>query len=377
MTLSPPSLGHEECPLPPSRPLKGRAARQALASLTLAGCGTLVGWGLLAGCGGGAGSAQDHPQAAGNPTADLAGASASTSASLTPHKGRALVRPDGTRVDPVTHIPVDAPVSPRARRKLREFLEAMVQPPLDATSDIHDEWFHRTTAMRKALMAADEDVGNAALHAFCGDATDFYDARRALLMIGASAAPKSAAPLFHELTWNYGYRIEDRSEACQLLGAIDPEGFFEHAEPFLTRRGRPTRTMPPDEFLLRGWLAACEKSGRSPVEMCADVATNLWMEPYARYMAVEELGLHPSNPLARRAMETCLIESTGDGVLRIKAAQSIAAGYPREEACALFQSVYDKEVSINFKKFLADLIAANCGTGEEDPAASLPGEGSR
>ena len=180
------------------------------------------------------------------------------------------------------------------------------------------------------------------------------------------AAPASAAPLFHELTFSYGYRIEDRAEACLLLGRVDPEGYFESAEPYLTRRGRKTKTMPDDEFLLRAWLTACEQTNTSPVEMCADVATNLWMQPFARYTALTELGKHASHPLARRALETCLVESTGDGMLRIKAAQGIRDGYPRETGCAIFEDVLRNEVSENFRKFLIDLISAHCEGGDQD-----------
>jgi hypothetical protein len=278
-----------------------------------------------------------------------------------PHKGRELVTADGRVVDAVTHIPRNAPVPAAARAKIAEFLEAMVQPPLDETSDIHDAWFHRTTKMRIDLMQAGEHVGNAALHAFCGDASESYITRRALLMIGAHAAPKSAAPLLNELTFTYGYRIEDRTEACLLMSVADPVGYLARAEPFLTRRGRKSETLPDDEFLMRAWIDSCEATGRSPVEMCADVATNLFMDPMARYIAATELGQHTFNPLARRALETCLIESTGDGHLRRKAAQAIAAGYPREQACALFEDVLSKEVSSSVHKFLLDLIDHYCG----------------
>lgn len=283
--------------------------------------------------------------------------------SFAPHKGRDLVRPDGTIVDAVTHIPRDAPVPQEARDKMREFLEAMVMPPLDETSDIHDAWFHRTQKMLADLKAESEDVGNAALHAFVGDASDHYHTRRALLIIGAHAAPRSAAGLFHELTFTYGYRIEDRSEACALLGRVDPEGFMAKAEEVLKRRGRKTQTMPEDEFFLAAWLEACERTNTSPVDMCADVATNMWMQPYARYVALTELGKHTSHPLARHALETCLIESSGDGMLRQKAAQAIRDGYPREQGCALFEDVLAKEASSMMRSFLTDMIAAHCGGG--------------
>lgn len=254
-------------------------------------------------------------------------------------------------------IPLDAPVPEHARRAIREFLEVMLRPPLDETSDVHDRWYHATAAhLQRLVSEADEDVGNAALHAFTGNVTDGVVTRRALLIIGARCSPRSAAPLLREYSLTYGYRLDDRSEATVLWAEVDPQGYLSEMEPHLRRRERPTATMPNDEFLLRGWIEACERAGRSPVPVCADVAVNIRMEAYARYMATEELGRHPDDPLARHALETCLIESTGDGYLRVKAAQAIRMAYANEDACALFQDVLSKEASFDFSSFLQDMI---------------------
>lgn len=277
-----------------------------------------------------------------------------------PQMGRAIVLDDGRELDAYTRIPKDAPVPQAARDTLKEYLQTMIQPPLDVTSDIYDAWLKRTRTMTAELQAGDEHIGNAALHAFTGNATPDYHTRRLLLAIGAHAAPGSAKELFHELTWTYGYNIEDRAEACQLLPLVDPEGFLERAQEYLTHRGRKTKTMPPDEFLMEAWIASCEALGRSPVDMCVDVATNFWLEPRARYMAVTELGKHGSHPMARGALELCLVESSGDGMLRIKAAQAIAEGYPREAACQLLEEVLAHEVSLNFQEFLIDLVSKHC-----------------
>lgn len=259
--------------------------------------------------------------------------------------------------DGFTHIPRDAPVPPDAREKIKRYLQACIEPPLDKTSDIHDRWFQNKERMQAELEVAGVDIGNAALHAFSGEATQDYRTRRGLLMIGARAAPDSAKDLLYELTTTYGYKRDDRAEACMLLAEVDPRRFQEWARERLTERDRKTETRPDDEFLIRGWLTSCTVLDESPVDICVDVATNMWREQYSRYIAVEALAEYTDDPVVRQALETCLIESSGDGMLRIKAAQSIKSGYPRETSREIFEEVIRREQSINFRKFLVDLLA--------------------
>ncbi len=254
-------------------------------------------------------------------------------------------------------IPLAAPVSAAARDRVGRFLEMMVRPPLDETSDLHDTWFHETQKELKSLMeSGDEDLGHAALHAFCGEVSEFSVTRRALLMIGASCAPEAATPLLEELMLTYGYRYDDRTEAALLLAQADPERFLADVATHLRRGSRPTKTWPPDEFLLKGWVEACRRLEQSPVEMCADVAVNLVLEPSARYLAVEVLGRFPDDPLGRAALETCLIESSGDGYVRRKSAQAISVSFSREDACSLLTDVLSKETDSNFAAFLRDTL---------------------
>lgn len=289
-----------------------------------------------------------------------------------PAEDPATLSPAGPRVtrDGVERdefgIPVDAPVPQEARERIGAFLEAMVPPPLDETSDVHDRWLHRTRKMVAELCAAGEDVGNAALQAYCGEASDYTVTRWRLLQIGATAAPRSAAPLLRELMLTYGYRRDDRAEATLLYAQADPAGYLEDAREHLLRHERPKKTMPADEFLVRGWVRACEELGVSPVEICADVATNLWMESYARIVAIETLAKHGDDGLAREALRTCLIESTGDGNIRRNAAQAIRDGWAREDACALLEDVLSKEVDINFAGFLTTLLHAHCNRSNDE-----------
>ena len=60
-----------------------------------------------------------------------------------------------------------------------------------------------------------------------------------------------------------------------------------------------------------GWIVACEAANESPVPMLAQVATNLLIEPTARWRAAKRLREFANEPIGQRALESCLIESLG------------------------------------------------------------------
>ncbi len=252
-------------------------------------------------------------------------------------------------------IPRSAPIGAEARAEIKSFVEAMIPPAIEETSDLHDEWLRQTRALRKMMEAREEEIGNAALHAFTGEVSDRTVTRQALLRIGARCSPNAAAPLLRELMVTYGYRYDDRTEAAVLLAEADPELYMKEAAAHLRRRKRATKTMPPDEFLIRAWVTACERTQTSPVDMLADAATNLILDPPARYAAAEALGRYPDDALGREALKACLVESTGDAYLRRKAAQAIRVSFNTEEACALFSHILALEVDATFATFLADM----------------------
>jgi len=253
-------------------------------------------------------------------------------------------------------IPLSAEISEAVRAEIKAFVDAMIPPPIEATSDLHDDWLQETRALRKQLETREEEIGNAALHAFTGEVSDRTVTRNALLTIGARCSPQAAAPLLRELMVTYGYRYDDRTSAAVLLAEVDPEMYMTAAVDHLRRRKRASKTMPPDEFLIRGWVTACETAGKSPVDMLADVATNLIIDPPARYAAAEALGRYPDVNLGREALKACLVESTGDAYLRRKAAQAIRASFNAEEACSLFSYVLTREVDATFAMFLDDML---------------------
>ena len=181
-----------------------------------------------------------------------------------------------------------------------------------------------------------------------------------MLRIGARLSPDAATPILKALSFTYGHRMGDRAEALLLLGETDPDALFEGARAYLEREGRPFQTAPSDEFFARAWLVACENSDESPVPMMADVAMNIALEPIARYVALEALSKHGNDPLAQATLREAIVESTGDGYFRRKAAQGIIASFPGERACALLKKVLDNESDVNMARFLDDMIQTNC-----------------
>lgn len=266
----------------------------------------------------------------------------------------------GRATDPRDLVPKDAPVPEWARQRIAEFVEAMRPIDPSLTSNHHDRHYWRVKALVEELEKASPEIGWAALHTFTNFPERDFTIRRNLLRVGAHAAPEESKNLLEFLTFTYGPYIEDRTEACLLMAEVSPERYMELARPFVLRRGMLRQTLPNDEFLVKGWKIACERSGTSPVPVMSDVATNLMLEPYARVIALRTLAQHELTPESQSAMQTCLVESMGDGFIRVVAAQSIAASYPREDACSLLREVRAREADPHMVKFLEDLIAETC-----------------
>jgi hypothetical protein len=185
------------------------------------------------------------------------------------------------------------------------------------------------------------------------------EVERALLILSARAAPEDSKILIENLVTQYGTDLALRTEATLLLAEMHPERAKEILEPFV-RKARQSQTLPPQEFIIRAWVTACEKTNTDPVPALADAAANLFMEEAARVRAVKELGRHPGNRLAEKALAAILVESTGDGYLRRMATQGLLAILPQETACSLLTQVADKEADTNMLFFLRDVLDKNC-----------------
>ncbi|MEZ6014117.1 MAG: hypothetical protein R3F49_03310 [Planctomycetota bacterium] len=265
-----------------------------------------------------------------------------------------------SKVDIDQLLPKDLPISEEARQMIGDLVATMQPIDPTLTSNFHDQQFQREKALIERLEKGPKEIGWAALHAFTNYPERDFKVRRNLLRVGAHAAPEEAKALLEFLSFNYGPYIEDRTEACLLFAEVAPERFMELARPFIVRRDVLHQTLPDDEFLVQAWNRACTASGISPVPVMADVATNLMMQPYARVIAIRTLAANEITPESRAALQTCLIESMGDGLIRRTAAQSILANFPREDACALLREVRAREADINMADFLDEMIQENC-----------------
>lgn len=280
---------------------------------------------------------------------------------IEPLVGERRLAPDALEIDPLALMPADLPISDADRQQVAELLRSL--QPLDPTltSDHHDRWFMDNKILVERLEATSRpQVGWAALHAFTNYPQRHHAIRRTLLALGAHVSPKEAEPLLAELAFTYGHFIEDRSEALLLLAEVAPETFFAGAEAHIRRQDMPKQTAPNDEFFVEGWRVACKRSGRPPVPMMAQVATNYALEPYARVIAVRSLGAHSDDPRASGAIRTTLVESTGNGYLRMVSAQTVLSSFPKETACELLTEVRSRESNVNFARFLDDVIQTNC-----------------
>lgn len=233
--------------------------------------------------------------------------------------------------------------------------------PLDPTltSDYHDAWLRASRALREEMRAAGTEVGIAALQRLREAEIADPLVRRGLLEVGSHAAPEVARPLLVKLIDEYGHDFAVRTFAVEFLAETSPETAIEVLEPYLKKRKKLNKTMPNDEFLVRGYATAARAVGIDPTLIMSDVATNLWMEQAARHFAVEELGRRPG-PYAQSVLEAILIESTGNSYIRRKAAQALRDSVPAESACAVFRRVADAEADGGMMEFLLDMIRENC-----------------
>jgi len=241
---------------------------------------------------------------------------------------------------------------------LAELVELSMPLEATVTSDITDQRFIRRLELLADLSNRGPAVGRAALDELQRQTSGVQDVEQALLQVAAKSDPEGTAPLLANLATEFGPSLFLRTEAVLLLGETAPTRALEVLQPWIGN-ARPGRTLPPQEFIVKAWTDACDGVGRSPVPQLCDVATNLLLDGASRVRAIKELGRRP-DPAGEKALRSILVESTGDGYLRRKAAQALRDSLPEEAACEVFRQVADREADPNMLRFLIDMLEEHC-----------------
>lgn len=242
--------------------------------------------------------------------------------------------------------------------QLQELVELSTPLQETVTSDVTDRRFIRRTELLAELSTKSPAFGKAALAELQKRTDHIQDVEYALLRVAAKCDPEGCADLLANLATEFGPSMFLRTEALLLLGEVAPARALETLKPWIGN-ARPGRTLPPQEFMVKAWVDACDGAGRSPMPELCDVTTNLLLDGASRVRAIKELGRRP-DPAGEKALRSVLVESTGDGYLRRKAAQALRDTLPKESACALFREVADREADPNMLRFMIDLLEQNC-----------------
>lgn len=251
-----------------------------------------------------------------------------------------------------------APTSPQIEKELRDLVTAVTPLGPTATAGAEGDWHQRRKETFERMRQGPRELGLAALAAFGDNPTAAPDVRSAYLDVGAHCAPEEARPILVELVTTYGEDLGVRTDACRILARTSPESAVELLEPILVTTERRV-TYPPGDRMLDAYLDAMARMDRDPIEVLADIVTNLRQDQTSRHLAARRLGDHPGS-VGRQALETVLVESLGDNMLRRIACQSLEATLDDEEFCATVRRIFDNESDLNMQQFLADVLETHC-----------------
>jgi hypothetical protein len=266
----------------------------------------------------------------------------------------------GTPGEPGAALP-SQPLDPAAVSRVEDLRGVFTPISPTSTSDKLREWRDAKRMLLEELQRGPATLAPAALRAFAAEPTAADEWRVALLTVAASTDRELTRPLLEQLSLTYDGQstLGVRNEAVRLLALSSPASAVRLFGPVVLDP-RPNVTFPPKEQMLRHWTSAA-RAIRQPVdETLGRIATDLEQLPDTRYVAVEELGRERDSTRGRRALETVLVESGSDGLLRRKAAQALRDSLPRPELCALLERVGSRETDDAFALFLADMLSKNC-----------------
>ena len=91
----------------------------------------------------------------------------------------------------------------------------------------------------------------------------------------------------------------------------------------------------------------------------ASIATDIQRTQDVRHLATRALGDFDT-PQSRQALRALVVESSGNGYIRVLATQSLQRILPKAEFCELVKSILDKEADQNFQIFLDNVLQETC-----------------
>ena len=234
--------------------------------------------------------------------------------------------------------------------------------PVDPTepSNVQDAAFRNRRLLLDELKGGNRELGRAARRRFDQSVGQPEILRSALLEVAAWCDPEGNAEMLEHMivTYDVANGLGLRTRAVQILAEVQPERALALLEPLVVQDQRQS-TLPPQEALVTGWSTAARKLGSQDTRVLADVATNIFQVPEARYAAIKELG-RIGGDLSRKALEEILVEGASDGLLRRKAAQALRAFVPPDELCPILERAAQQEQDQGFLTFLADMLAKTC-----------------
>lgn len=259
--------------------------------------------------------------------------------------------------DPTATKVVGGDYSEQDRETARALFARLISPPETATSDVHDRWIEDMRLVPDDVTRAGQSVGLALLARAVVDEDAPMSARRHGIEAAAAAAGPAAGELLENLTLQYGPAMELRDAAARALPKADPKRALAVLEPVL--RVRPRQTLPPTESLLQAYLDAADQLSVDAVPVLNLLAADMHQDMATRHLAVRQLAARPT-PLSLAVLEELLVESGGNGYLRLLAAQGLLTAAPRERVCATFERVLERESSPEIVLFLSNAVERNC-----------------
>lgn len=254
--------------------------------------------------------------------------------------------------------PGPAVAADTAEREVRDLIAALTPPPATSIPVVKSEFFLTRKRTLERMRSGSPTHGSAALRIYREERPELPEVRAGLLDVAAHTAPEASVELLVELVTTFGEDLHVRRAATELLGECLPARALEVLEPVLRER-YDDRTYPPEEKMLDAWIQASEKLALDPVPLLSFIATDLQRPQEVRHLATEALGRHPS-PQGRQALETLLVESSGNGYIRRKALQALRASLPTQAFCELAKNVQSREADPDFIVFIQSALDKDC-----------------